>query len=103
MTDEPLMTLSNERFSPDTQRCGASFNYSPPTPCVIKVSRDLSQDVSVNPPVLNDPRVCNVTKKSSLKTKELFKQAEDKVLKRYKSGLGYFKNSSNFKHLLECH
>ena len=63
------------------------------------MSLDLSHDLSIYTPVLKGPRVCNTTKQGhhqasgTMKTKKLSKQVRDKVLEKYKSGLGYKKKS----------
>ena len=61
--------------------------------------------VYIHTPVLKGPRVCNTTKEGSplrkghhqasgtMKTKELSKQVRDKVVEKYRSGLGYKKIS----------
>ena len=72
------------------------------------MSHDLSHDLSIYTPVLKGPRVCNTTKVhhqagGTMKTKELSKQGRDKVVEKYRSGLGYKKNIRNFEHPTEHH
>jgi hypothetical protein len=57
------------------------------------VSHDLSHDLST--PVLKGPRVCKTTKEGAPPSKwhhedqELSIQVRDKVVEKYRSGLGY--------------
>ena len=63
------------------------------------MSHDLIHDLSMYTPVLKGPRVCNLLSKGqhlasgTMKTKELSKQVRDKVVEKYRSGVGYKKIS----------